>query len=62
MRDADLQKKADATAKFFADAYGNGAELQASLCAYQAIVQNDVEKCRFWRDVLDRLAAETCPR
>ncbi len=46
---------AAATADFFISAFGARALLEASICGHQAIRENDVERCRFWRLVLDRI-------
>jgi hypothetical protein len=48
---------AEATAEFFMVSFGASALLEASVCGHQAILDNDVERCRFWRQVLERIEA-----
>ena len=50
---------AAATAEFFLSNFGASALLEASVCGHQAILDNDLERCRFWRLVLDRIEASS---
>jgi len=53
------QETAEATAKFFLAKFGPGALLEASACGHQAILKNDIDLCRFWRSVLERIEASS---
>jgi len=52
-------ESAEATAEFFLANFGSSALLEASVCGHQAILDNDIERCRFWRQVLERIEAST---
>ena len=54
MDERETVSPADVAYEFF-EKFGDGARLQAALCAHQAVVEEDVEACAFWRDVLARL-------
>lgn len=49
---------ADATAAWFVETFGASALLQACVCGHEALQDNDVERCRFWRDVIAHLARD----
>ncbi|MBL4543793.1 MAG: hypothetical protein JKP97_18725 [Rhodobacteraceae bacterium] len=36
---------------------GDVARVEAALVAYRAMLEEDLEACRYWRDVLDTLQA-----
>jgi len=48
---------AEATAEFFLANFGASALLEASVCGHRAIMENDLDRCRFWRMVLDHIEA-----
>lgn len=43
---------AEATADWFLETFGGSALLQACVCGYEALLANDVERCRFWQQVI----------
>jgi hypothetical protein len=53
------QETAEATAKFFVAKFGASAVLEASVCGHQALLQKDIDLCRFWRSVLERIEASS---
>lgn len=50
----DLQS-AEATAARFIETFGGSALLQACVCGHEALLDNDVGRCQFWRDVIEQL-------
>jgi hypothetical protein len=52
---------AEATAEFFLSNFGPSALLEASVCGHQALAENNLEKCQFWRIVLDHIEASARP-
>jgi hypothetical protein len=55
------QQSAESAAAFLLANFGSVALLEASVFGHQALLDNDLERCRFWRTVLSRLEAATAP-
>jgi hypothetical protein len=55
------QPSAVATADLLRSEFGSSALIQACVCGHEAMLANDVERCRFWREVIDQLSDDGPP-
>ena len=54
MSQPDL-RSAEATAAWFIETFGGSALLQACVCGHEALADNDLDRCRFWQQVIAHL-------
>jgi hypothetical protein len=45
----------EATVIFLVANFGSSALLQACVCGHEALLANNIDRCQFWRRVIDRL-------